>query len=100
MVGTFYSASSPDSEPFVKIGTKISADSTVCIIEAMKVMNEIKADISGENRRAPHRKRHRGAIRRTALPREDGLISSPFHRFRPATRGQGPCDTPCSRTIS
>ncbi len=48
MVGTFYSASSPDSEPFVKIGTKISADSTVCIIEAMKVMNEIKADISGE----------------------------------------------------
>jgi acetyl-CoA carboxylase biotin carboxyl carrier protein len=48
MVGTFYSASSPDSEPFVKVGTKISADSTVCIIEAMKVMNEIKAEISGE----------------------------------------------------
>lgn len=48
MVGTFYSASSPDSEPFAKIGTKISADSTVCIIEAMKVMNEIKSEISGE----------------------------------------------------
>jgi len=48
MVGTFYSASSPESETFVKIGSKISADSTVCIIEAMKVMNEIKADISGE----------------------------------------------------
>lgn len=48
MVGTFYSASSPDSEAFVKIGTKIGADSTVCIIEAMKVMNEIKAEISGE----------------------------------------------------
>ncbi len=48
MVGTFYSASSPDAEPFAKVGTKISADSTVCIIEAMKVMNEIKADISGE----------------------------------------------------
>lgn len=48
MVGTFYTASSPDSEPFVKVGTKVTADSTVCIIEAMKVMNEIKAEISGE----------------------------------------------------
>lgn len=48
MVGTFYSAPSPDSETFVKIGSKVSDDSTVCIIEAMKVMNEIKADISGE----------------------------------------------------
>lgn len=48
MVGTFYSASSPDSEAFAKVGTKITADSTVCIIEAMKVMNEIKADIAGE----------------------------------------------------
>jgi acetyl-CoA carboxylase biotin carboxyl carrier protein len=47
MVGTFYSASSPDAEPFAKVGTKISADSTVCIIEAMKVMNEIKAERSG-----------------------------------------------------
>lgn len=48
MVGTFYSASSPDSEPFVKVGTRVAADSTVCIIEAMKVMNEIKAEIAGE----------------------------------------------------
>ncbi len=48
MVGTFYAASSPDAEPFAKVGTKVGADSTVCIIEAMKVMNEIKADISGE----------------------------------------------------
>lgn len=48
MVGTFYSASSPDSDPFVKVGAKIGPDSTVCIIEAMKVMNEIKADIAGE----------------------------------------------------
>ena len=48
MVGTFYSASSPDAEPFVKIGSKVGGDSTVCIIEAMKVMNEIKAEISGE----------------------------------------------------
>lgn len=47
IVGTFYRASSPDAEPFVKIGTKVTADSVVCIIEAMKVMNEIKAEKSG-----------------------------------------------------
>jgi acetyl-CoA carboxylase biotin carboxyl carrier protein len=48
MVGTFYAASSPDSDDFVKVGSKVSADSPVCIVEAMKVMNEIQADISGE----------------------------------------------------
>lgn len=48
MVGTFYSAPSPDSDPFVSPGSKIAADTTVCIIEAMKVMNEIKAEVSGE----------------------------------------------------
>ena len=48
MVGTFYTAPSPDSDPFVKIGDKVSADTTVCIVEAMKVMNEIKSEISGE----------------------------------------------------
>ncbi|MGE4285672.1 MAG: acetyl-CoA carboxylase biotin carboxyl carrier protein [Phycisphaerae bacterium] len=47
IVGTFYTAPSPDSEPFVKIGDRVSADTVVCIIEAMKVMNEIKAETSG-----------------------------------------------------
>jgi len=47
MVGTFYSAASPESPLFAKVGTKVSADTTVCIIEAMKVMNEIQAEISG-----------------------------------------------------
>ncbi len=47
MVGTFYSAASPESPVFAKVGTKVSADTTVCIIEAMKVMNEIQAEISG-----------------------------------------------------
>ena len=47
MVGTFYSAASPESTAFVKIGTKVSNDSVVCIIEAMKVMNEIQAEVSG-----------------------------------------------------
>ena len=47
MVGTFYRASSPDTPPFVKIGEKVTTDSIVCIIEAMKVMNEINAEITG-----------------------------------------------------
>jgi acetyl-CoA carboxylase biotin carboxyl carrier protein len=48
MVGTFYRASSPENEPFVSAGTRVGADTVVCIIEAMKVMNEIKAETSGE----------------------------------------------------
>jgi acetyl-CoA carboxylase biotin carboxyl carrier protein len=47
IVGTFYHASSPDSEPFVKVGAKVNTDTVVCIVEAMKVMNEIKAEMSG-----------------------------------------------------
>jgi len=47
MVGTFYAAPSPDSPAFASVGTAISDDSPVCIIEAMKVMNEIKAECSG-----------------------------------------------------
>jgi len=48
IVGTFYSAASPTSGPFVKIGDRIEADAVVCIIEAMKLMNEIQAEVSGE----------------------------------------------------
>lgn len=47
MVGTFYAAASPDAQPFIKVGQAITADTVVCIIEAMKVMNEIKAEVSG-----------------------------------------------------
>ena len=47
MVGTFYRAGSPESPPFVDIGKSVTEDSVVCIIEAMKVMNEIKAGTSG-----------------------------------------------------
>jgi acetyl-CoA carboxylase biotin carboxyl carrier protein len=47
MVGTFYRAASPESPVFADIGTKVGNDSTVCIIEAMKVMNEIQAEMSG-----------------------------------------------------
>lgn len=48
MVGTFYVASSPESPPFVKVGDRIGAEQTVCIIEAMKVFNEIPSGISGQ----------------------------------------------------
>ncbi|MGB0413979.1 MAG: acetyl-CoA carboxylase biotin carboxyl carrier protein [Coraliomargarita sp.] len=47
MVGTFYSAPSPESPVFAEVGSKVNADSIVCIIEAMKVMNEIQAELSG-----------------------------------------------------
>ena len=48
MVGTFYASPSPESPSFVEVGKTINADSVVCIIEAMKVMNEIKAEIAGK----------------------------------------------------
>jgi acetyl-CoA carboxylase biotin carboxyl carrier protein len=47
MVGTFYRSASPDSAPFVDVGKSVTEDTVVCIIEAMKVMNEIKAETSG-----------------------------------------------------
>ncbi len=48
MVGTFYRAPSPDADDYVQVGAKIGPESVVCILEAMKVMNEIKAECSGE----------------------------------------------------
>lgn len=48
MVGTFYAAPSPESPAFVEVGTSVNAETVVCIVEAMKVMNEIKAEISGK----------------------------------------------------
>jgi acetyl-CoA carboxylase biotin carboxyl carrier protein len=48
MVGTFYRAASPEAEPFVSVGKRLQVGAPLCIIEAMKVMNEIKAEISGE----------------------------------------------------
>jgi acetyl-CoA carboxylase biotin carboxyl carrier protein len=48
MVGTFYSSPSPDSDAYVKSGSKVSETSVVCIVEAMKLMNEIEAEVRGE----------------------------------------------------
>jgi acetyl-CoA carboxylase biotin carboxyl carrier protein len=47
MVGTFYSKPNPEAEPFVKVGDHVGNDTVVCIIEAMKVFNEIQAEVSG-----------------------------------------------------
>ncbi len=47
MVGTFYSSPSPASAPFVKVGDRVEKNTVVCIIEAMKVMNEVKANVAG-----------------------------------------------------
>ena len=47
IVGTFYRSPSPDADPFVSVGKAVTKDTTVCIIEAMKVMNEIKAEMDG-----------------------------------------------------
>lgn len=48
MVGTFYRAPSPQAEPFVKVGDKVKKGQVLCIIEAMKLMNEIESDVDGE----------------------------------------------------
>ena len=48
MVGTFYAASSPDAPPFAKVGDTVTPEKTVCLIEAMKVYNEIQAECSGK----------------------------------------------------
>lgn len=47
MVGTYYASPSPDAEPFIKVGDKVKKGDTLCIIEAMKLMNELPAEISG-----------------------------------------------------
>jgi acetyl-CoA carboxylase biotin carboxyl carrier protein len=47
MVGTFYRAPSPEAPPYVEIGKAVEEDTVVCIVEAMKVMNEIKAEVKG-----------------------------------------------------
>jgi acetyl-CoA carboxylase biotin carboxyl carrier protein len=47
MVGTFYRSAGPEKEPFVKVGDRVQKGQTICIIEAMKLFNEIEAEISG-----------------------------------------------------
>ena len=51
MVGTFYRSSAPDTESFIDVGSPVDTDTVVCIIEAMKVMNEITAEVKGTIRK-------------------------------------------------
>jgi len=53
LVGTFYRSAKPDGEPFVNVGDEVGPEKVICIIEAMKVMNEIKAEMSGVIREIP-----------------------------------------------
>ncbi|CAM4312044.1 hypothetical protein BAMA_23065 [Bacillus manliponensis] len=48
MVGTFYSSSAPDKPPFVKVGDHVTADANLCVIEAMKLFNDVQAEVNGE----------------------------------------------------
>lgn len=48
MVGTFYQAPAPDAEPYVQVGDRVDENTVVCIVEAMKLMNEIEAEVTGE----------------------------------------------------
>jgi len=48
MVGTFYRAPAPDADPYVEVGTRFDEEAVLCIVEAMKVMNEIKSEVKGE----------------------------------------------------
>lgn len=48
MIGAFYSRPSPDADPFVQVGSKVVTGDTVCVLEAMKLLNEIKSDVNGE----------------------------------------------------
>ena len=48
MVGTFYASPSPEADVYVKVGIKVTKDSVVCIVEAMKLFNEIEAEVNGE----------------------------------------------------
>jgi acetyl-CoA carboxylase biotin carboxyl carrier protein len=48
IVGTFYEASAPGAEPYIKVGDQIESGQVVCIVEAMKLMNEIESDVAGE----------------------------------------------------
>jgi acetyl-CoA carboxylase biotin carboxyl carrier protein len=47
IVGTFYSSSSPDADPFVEVGSRVKKGQVLCIVEAMKLMNEIESDVDG-----------------------------------------------------
>ncbi len=84
MVGTFYRAPSPDSDPFVKVGDHVDEETTVCIIEAMKVMNEIKAERKGLSSASSGKRASPSSMARRCS-------SSPRPRPDGRTRDTDPC---------
>ena len=67
MVGTFYRSSSPGAKPFVEVGSAVKEGEPICIIEAMKIMNEIEADTAGTITQDPVRERPGGRVRPAAV---------------------------------
>ena len=67
MVGTFYSRPNPKAEPFVKVGDRVDTTTVVCIIEAMKVFNEIPAEVRGKIVAVLVRRRRSGRVRQAAV---------------------------------
>ena len=67
IVGTFYRTPDPNSPPFVSVGDRVRSGQVLCIIEAMKLMNEIEAEVGGRGREGPPRERPARAVRRPAL---------------------------------
>ena len=67
IVGTFYRTPDPNSPPFVNVGDRVRVGQVLCIIEAMKLMNEIEAEVAGEIVEGPPRERPARAVRRAAL---------------------------------
>jgi len=70
MVGTFYAASTPEAKPLVSVGAKVDEETDVCIIEAMKVFNNIKAECPRHHRQSPRHQRPNRRIRPDALSRQ------------------------------
>ena len=72
-VGTFYRTPSPDSPPFVEVGTVVKKGQVLCIVEAMKLMNEIEAEVAGKVAEILVAERHAGRVRPAALPHRAGV---------------------------
>ena len=96
MVGTFYRAASPGAKPFVEVGSAVKEGEPICIIEAMKIMNEIEADKAGTITRDPVRERPGGRVRAAAVRHRmrrapappPGVPDTMFKKILIANRGE------------
>ena len=90
MVGTFYRAPKPDAPPFVAEGDVVKEGQVICIVEAMKLMNEIESKVAGTHRQGPGRERPAGRVRPAALPGGPAALTLRlmFHKILIANRGE------------